>query len=73
MKDKTKNKNPETIIVDNQEVNLDLFIEAFKELKTSHMKESKAKVKYRQAQELKPYQAELIKLRRNIWKITIKR
>ena len=66
MKDKTKNKNPETIIVDNQEVNLDLFIEAFKELKTSHMKESKAKVKYRQAQELKPYQAELIKLQKHL-------
>lgn len=59
-------KNPETIIVDNQEVNLDLFIEAFRKLKTSQNERSKAELKYQQEQELKPYQAELIKLQKHL-------
>jgi len=59
-------KNPETIIVDNQEVNLDLFIEAFRKLKTSQLQKSKAELKYQQEQELKPYQAELIKLQKHL-------
>jgi polyphosphate kinase 2 len=61
-----ENKNPNTIIVDNQEVNLELFIEAFKELKQSQKEESKSKVKHNQEQELKPYQAELIKLQKHL-------
>jgi len=59
-------KNPETIIVDNQEVNLELFIEAFRKLKTSQQQKSKAELKYQQEQELKPYQAELIKLQKHL-------
>jgi polyphosphate kinase 2 len=59
-------KNPETIIVDNQEVNLDLFIEAFRKLKTSKNEKNKAELKYQQEQELKPYQAELIKLQKHL-------
>ncbi len=61
-----ENKNPKTMIVDNQEVDLELFIEAFKELKQSQKEESKSKVKYNQEQELKPYQAELIKLQKHL-------
>jgi polyphosphate kinase 2 len=61
-----ENKNPNTIIVDNQEVNLELFIEAFKELKQSQKEESISKVKHNQEQELKPYQAELIKLQKHL-------
>ncbi len=58
--------NPRTIVVDDQEVDLELFIEAFKEMKYSTKIEDKAKVKYFRAQELKPYQAELIKLQKHL-------
>jgi polyphosphate kinase 2 len=66
MKNLDTNTNPKTIIVDNQEVNLDLFIEAFRKLKLSQNEKSKAELKYQQEQELKPYQAELIKLQKHL-------
>jgi len=60
--------NPKTIMVDNQEVDLELFIYAFQELKSSKSIENKAKVKYFRAEGLKPYQAELIKLQKYLEK-----
>ena len=53
-----------TINIEGEEVRLSQLVEAYR--KSKNPVESKAKRKYREAQELKPYQAELIKLQKHL-------
>ncbi len=54
------------IEIDGASVSLDELINVFKEAKTQKANESKAEIKRRDEQALKPYQAELIKLQRHL-------
>ncbi len=54
------------IEVDGEQVSIEELINVFKSTKKDDGSVSKAKQKHRDAQELKPYQAELIKLQRHI-------
>ncbi|HEY9129172.1 MAG TPA: polyphosphate kinase 2 [Sulfurovum sp.] len=54
------------IEIDGTLVSLDELINVFKEAKTQKANESKAEIKRRDEQALKPYQAELIKLQRHL-------
>jgi polyphosphate kinase 2 len=54
------------IEIDGRSVSLDELINVFKEAKTQKANESKAEIKRRDEQALKPYQAELIKLQRHL-------
>ncbi len=69
------NGNPEFIEINGNSVNLQNLINEYTQLKTVKKKENKGKRKYREEQELKPYQAELIKLQKhletNMQKMTI--
>jgi polyphosphate kinase 2 len=60
------NINPETVLIDGHEVRLDELVADYKQLKIRAGKEKKqakkAALKYAQEEELKPYQAELIKM-----------
>ena len=64
------NKNPEYIFLNGEKVKLDKLLTEYKELKSFKDKvsktESKADRKLREIDELKPYQAELIKLQKHI-------
>ncbi len=55
-----------TIEIDGEQVSIDELINIFKSSKKDDGTVSKAKRKHQEAQELKPYQAELIKLQRHI-------
>ncbi len=54
------------IEIDGQQVSMQEVIAVFKEAKAENKSPSKAKRKHQDAQELKPYQAELIKLQKHI-------
>ena len=54
------------IDINGQSVSLEELIDIFKKYKDNENQESKARKKRREEQELKPYQAELIKLQRHI-------
>ncbi|MEJ2692190.1 MAG: polyphosphate kinase 2 [Candidatus Thiodiazotropha sp.] len=58
--------NPETVLIDGREVRFDELVADYKQLKTQAGEEKKrtkkAARKYAQEEELKPYQAELIKM-----------
>ncbi|MEA3288838.1 MAG: polyphosphate kinase 2 [Campylobacterota bacterium] len=55
-----------SIEIDGQTVTLEELVETFKKSKSKDNKNQKAIKKYKQEKELKPYQAELIKLQRHI-------
>ena len=55
-----------TVEIDGSTISLDELIDAYKESKSEKNSENKAEKKRRGEQELKPYQAELIKLQRHI-------
>src|SRR6056300_491934 len=57
------NKNVE---IDGQTISLEELINVYKETKTNKSAESKAEIKRKNEQALKPYQAELIKLQRHL-------
>ncbi|MCU7842422.1 MAG: polyphosphate kinase 2 [Candidatus Thiodiazotropha sp. (ex Monitilora ramsayi)] len=61
-----QNSNPETILIDEQPVRLDELLTEYQKLKADAAQEKKAQKKavrkYSQEEELKPYQAELIKM-----------
>ncbi len=54
------------IKIDGDSISLDELINVYKESKSEKSAESKAEIKRRNEQELKPYQAELIKLQRHL-------
>ena len=54
------------IEIDGNEISLDELINTYKEVKAEKSAESKAEIKRRNEQALKPYQAELIKLQRHL-------
>ncbi len=58
-----ENKNVE---IDGQAISLEELINVYKETKTNKSAESKAEIKRKNEQALKPYQAELIKLQRHL-------
>ena len=58
--------NKNTIEIDGDDISLDELIDVFRSSKLAKKSESKASQKRRQEQELKPYQAELIKLQKHI-------
>ncbi len=66
MENQVNNTNPETIMMDGETINLEAFIEKFKQMQEGDTTESKADKKYREELELKPYQAELIKLQKHL-------
>jgi len=55
-----------SIEIDGKEISLDELINIYKEAKVQKIDESKAEIKRRDEQALKPYQAELIKLQRHL-------
>jgi polyphosphate kinase 2 len=55
-----------SIEIDGNEISLDALIEVYKESKAEKNTESKASIKRKNEQELKPYQAELIKLQQHL-------
>jgi len=55
-----------TVEIDGNAISLDELISGYKESKSEQNTESKAEIKRRNEQELKPYQAELIKLQRHL-------
>jgi len=60
-------ENKENIFeIDGNAVSLDELLEVYKDSKSANASESKAKQKRSQEQELKPYQAELIKLQKHL-------
>ena len=60
-------ENNENIIeIDGDSVSLDELINVFKEAKSAKSTENKAAQKRKNEQQLKPYQAELIKLQRHL-------
>ena len=60
------NKDKEIVTIDGKEVTLDKLIKAYKDSKEEKKSKKSALKKRKQEQELKPYQAELIKLQRYI-------
>ena len=52
--------------IDGNQISLDELINVFKKSKKQKLSSSKASDKRKEAQELKPYQAELIKLQKHI-------
>lgn len=60
--------NPQTIMLDDQEVRLDTVMEEYKKLKALSEKDKvkKALRKHREEMQLKPYQAELIKMQQHL-------
>ncbi|MCU7916122.1 MAG: polyphosphate kinase 2 [Candidatus Thiodiazotropha sp. (ex Gloverina cf. vestifex)] len=67
-----QNSNPETILIDEQPVRLDELLSDYQNLKEQTKKEKKtqkkASRKFAQEEELKPYQAELIKMQQHLEK-----
>ncbi|MCU7850857.1 MAG: polyphosphate kinase 2 [Candidatus Thiodiazotropha sp. (ex Monitilora ramsayi)] len=65
-----QNSNPETILIDEQPVRLDELLSDYQNLKEQTKKEKKtqkkASRKFAQEEELKPYQAELIKMQQHL-------
>ncbi|MEA3354238.1 MAG: polyphosphate kinase 2 [Campylobacterota bacterium] len=59
-------ENDSSFEIDGQTVTLEELIESFKKTNSSTNENTKALKKYKQEKELKPYQAELIKLQRHI-------
>jgi len=55
-----------TIEIDGNTISLDELINTYREAKSEKKSENKAEIKRRNEQELKPYQAELIKLQRHL-------
>ncbi len=66
MKDQVDNTNPQTIMIDDKEVSFEAFMEKFEEVKDKDPILTKATRKYLEEGELKPYQAELIKLQKHL-------
>ncbi len=63
-----ENNNETVFEIDGDSITLDELINVFKQSKSEKKEESKAKKKRKEEQELKPYQAELIKLQQHIEK-----
>ena len=61
-----RNLKPETVMIYDRKVPLDELLADYKKLKAHTGKQKKAVRKYAQEEELKPYQAELIKMQQHL-------
>jgi polyphosphate kinase 2 (PPK2 family) len=61
-----ESEEPRVVNIDGEAVSLDALINGYKQNKELKHEEKKAVTKRRQEQELKPYQAELIKLQKHL-------
>ena len=66
MKDQINNTEPQKITIGGKEIDFKAFMEKFEEVREKDPILAKATKKYLEEQELKPYQAELIKLQKHL-------